>query len=146
VLPIAMALGIVFGGMYLLGQPLTLLTAVLVSITIGLGIDYNIHISDRFAQELDRGRDVPSALREALTGTGGALLGSAVTSGGAFSLLIVVPHPQFNSFGIIVALALGVSFLLSVFVLPSVLWLWARVSGLPADDASTPGVAAADDD
>lgn len=126
VLPIALALGLVFGGMYLLGQPLTLLTALLVSITIGLGIDYNIHISDRFAQELERGTDPDTALRESVTGTGGALLGSAVTSGGAFALLALVPDPQFTSFGVIVALALGASFLLSVFVLPSLLYLWAR--------------------
>jgi predicted RND superfamily exporter protein len=145
VVPIALVLGLVFGGMYVLGQPLTLLTAVLVSITIGLGIDYNIHVSDRFAQELDRGRSVPAALREAVTGTGGALLGSAVTSGGAFSLLIIVPHPQFNSFGFIVALALGVSFLLSVFVLPSMLWLWARFGTVAPDETAASGSAAADD-
>lgn len=126
VLPIGLALGLVFGSMHLLGQPLTMLTALLVSITIGLGIDYNIHISDRFAQELAAGRDTVSALRETVTGTGGALLGSMVTSGGAFGLLVLIPHPQFVSFGLIVALALGASFLLSVFVLPSVLYLYAR--------------------
>lgn len=124
VLPIALALGLVFAGMHLLGQPLTMLTALLVSVTIGLGIDYNIHVSDRFVQELERDNDPTTALRESVTGTGGALLGSAVTSGSAFALLILIPSPQFTSFGIIVALALTVSFLLSVFVLPSLLYLW----------------------
>ena len=141
VVPIALALGLVFGGMSLAGQPLTMTTALLVGITIGLGIDYNIHISDRFAQELDRGLDAAEALREAVTGTGGALLGSAVTSGGAFSLLILVPEPQLTSFGLITALALTVSFLLSVFVLPSLLWLWARhVRFAAATDRSTGAV------
>ena len=137
VVPIVLALGLVFGGMYLFGQPLTMTTALLVGVTIGLGIDYNIHISDRFAQELERGQDAATALHEAVTGTGGALLGSAVTSGGAFSLLVLVPEPQLTSFGLITALALGVSFVLSVFVLPSLLWLWARhaVDG-DAEDAS----------
>lgn len=123
VLPIALALGLVFGGMYLLGEPLTLLTALLVSITIGLGIDYNIHLSDRYAEERARGHDTPKALREAVTGTGGALLGSAVTSGSAFGLMILIPEPQLSSFGVIVALALVACFLLSVFVLPSLLYL-----------------------
>ena len=125
VIPIALTLGFVFGSMALVGQPLTMLTALLVSITIGLGIDYNIHVSDRFAQELERGNDVETALSEAVTGTGGALLGSALTSGAAFALLALVPHPQFRSFGLIVALALALSFLLSVFLLPSLLRLWA---------------------
>jgi len=140
VVPIALALGLVFGGMYLVGQPLTMLTALLVSITVGLGIDYNIHVSDRFAHELERGHNTATALREAVTGTGGALLGSALTSGSAFSLLVLLPEPQLTSFGIITALALGVSFLLSVFVLPSLLWLWARHStaGAAPSSASDP--------
>ena len=141
VVPIVLALGLVFGGMYLLGEPLTLFTALLVSITIGLGIDYNIHVSDRFAQELEAGRNVETALREAVTGTGGALLGSAITSGGAFALLLLVPEPQFSSFGVIATLALSISFVLSVFVLPSLLWLWASQTEVDfaADTAMAPG-------
>lgn len=145
VVPIILALGMVFGGMYLLGQPLTMLTAMLVAITIGLGIDYNIHISDRFAQELERGNDVPTALREAVTGTGGALLGSAVTSGGGFSLLMIIPDPQMTSFGLIVALALGVAFIMSVFVLPSLLWVWAKYSSTNVAEVSVGDPAIADD-
>ncbi|WP_290813755.1 RND family transporter [Halovivax sp.] len=144
VVPIALALGFVFGGMYLAGQPLTLTTALLVSVTIGLGIDYNIHLSDRFGQELHDGRDAATALTEAVTGTGGALLGSAVTSGGAFSLLVLVPEPQLTSFGLITALALGVSFLLSVFVLPSLLWLWATRAGVADSPESSTGTVSGD--
>ncbi len=144
VLPIGLALGLVFGAMYLLDQPLTMLTAVLVSITIGLGIDYNIHVSDRFAQELANGRDTMAALRETVTGTGGALLGSMVTSGGAFGLLMLIPHPQFVSFGLIVALALSASFLLSVFVLPSLLYLYAEYGGT-SPTATSPGTVAEGD-
>ncbi len=136
VVPVALVLGLVFGGMYLLDVPLTLLTALLVSITIGLGIDYSIHVSDRFAQELERGRDTVEALGRAVTGTGGALLGSALTSSAAVGTLILHPHPQFESFGLIVVLALSLSFLVSVFVLPSLLYLWAeRSRPQPAVDA-----------
>ena len=127
-LPIALVLGTVFLGMFLLDEPLTANTALIVSIAIGLGIDYNIHVSDRFATELERGATTAEALREATTGTGGALLGSAVTSAGAFVLLLVVPLEFMSSMGTIVALTLGASFLLSVFVLPSLLYVWAQVA------------------
>jgi predicted RND superfamily exporter protein len=127
-LPIALVLGAVFLGMFLLEVPLTANTALIVSIAIGLGIDYNIHISDRFATELERGATTAEALREATTGTGGALLGSAITSAGAFVLLLVVPLEFMSSMGTIVALTLGASFLLSVFVLPSLLYVWAQVA------------------
>jgi len=125
--PIALVLALVFLGMYALGEPLTANTALIVSIAIGLGIDYNIHVSDRFATELEQGTEVVPALREATTGTGGALLGSAVTSTGAFSLLVIAPLATFQSIGTILALTLAVSFLLSVFVLPSLLYQWARI-------------------
>jgi predicted RND superfamily exporter protein len=116
----------VIGGMYLLDIPLTLLTALLMSMVIGLGVDYNIHIGDRFADELDAGRSPTEALDRAVTGTGGALLGSTLTSAGAFATIALVPHPQLQSFGGIVVISLVTSFVVSLLVLPSVLLLWSR--------------------
>ena len=143
VVPIALVIGLVVGGMYVLEIPLTMLTALLMSLVVGLGIDYNIHISDRFSQELESGRDALEALSLAVTGTGGALLGSTLTSAGAFATLVLHPHPQLESFGAMVVLALVTSFLLSVVVLPSLLFLWARhvrssTPNRPATPASTP--------
>lgn len=126
--PIALVVGLVIGGMALLDVPLTLLTALLMSLVIGLGVDYNIHIGDRFADELDAGKSPVAALRAAVTGTGGALLGSTLTSAGAFASIALVPHPQMQSFGSIVVIALVTSFLVSILVLPSVLLLWSRYS------------------
>ncbi len=126
VVPIALVAGLVIGSMSLLDMPLTLLTALLMSLVIGLGIDYNIHLSDRFAQELGQHGSVYEALEAAVVGTGGALLGSTLTSSAAFLALLLHPHPQFQSLGLLVVLALVTSFLVSVFVLPSMLALWAR--------------------
>jgi predicted RND superfamily exporter protein len=124
--PITLVVGLVVGGMFLLGIPLTLLTALLMSMVIGLGIDYNIHIGDRFADELDAGKSPLEALDLAVTGTGGALLGSTLTSAGAFATIALVPHPQLQSFGSIVVIALVTSFAVSLLVLPSLLLLWSR--------------------
>ncbi len=125
-IPIVLVTGFVVGGMALLDVPLTLITALLMSLVIGLGIDYNIHITDRFVQELDRGNSGFDALETAVTGTGGALLGSALSPSGAFLALLVHPHPQIESFGILVILALLAAFVVSVFVLPSMLAIWWR--------------------
>jgi predicted RND superfamily exporter protein len=124
--PITLVVGLVVGGMYLLGIPLTILTALLMSLVIGLGVDYNIHIGDRFADELQAGASPTQALDAAVTGTGGALLGSTLTSAGAFGTIALVPHPQMQSFGGIVVIALVTSFLVSLLVLPSLLLLWSR--------------------
>jgi predicted RND superfamily exporter protein len=141
--PIALVICLVVGGMYLLGIPLTLLTALLMSLVIGLGVDYNIHIGDRFADELRAGMSPSDALVAAVTGTGGALVGSTLTSTGAFATITLVPEAQLQSFGVIVVVALLTAFVTSVLVLPSMLWLWARyadptvVSPEPAAEAAT---------
>lgn len=128
--PIILVVGLVIGGMYLLGIPLTLLTALLMSLVIGLGVDYNIHVGDRFADELREGKDAVEALRASVTGTGGALLGSTLTSAGAFATIALVPHPQLQSFAGIVVIALVTAFLVSLLVLPSALLLWSRYSSV----------------
>ncbi len=124
--PITLVVALVIGGMYLLEIPLTILTALLMSLAVGLGVDYNIHVGDRFADELDAGATQMEALYAAVTGTGGALLGSTLTSAGAFATIALVPHPQLQSFGSIVVVALLTSFVVSLVVLPSVLVLWSR--------------------
>ncbi|MUV90581.1 MMPL family transporter [Halapricum sp. CBA1109] len=136
--PIGIVVGLVIAGMYLLDIPLTLLTALLMSLVIGLGVDYNIHVGDRFADELHAGKDTYAALSAAVTGTGGALLGSTLTSAGAFLTIALVPSTQLQSFAALVVIALLASFAVSVLVLPSGLVLWKRFS--PADLATpTPG-------
>jgi predicted RND superfamily exporter protein len=134
--PIVLVVGLVIGGMALLGIPLTLLTALLMSLVIGLGVDYNIHVGDRFADELDAGATPVEALRAAVTGTGGALLGSTLTSAGAFATIALVPQPQLQSFGAIVVIALVAAFVVSLVVVPSLLLLWSRYG---TDTATVPG-------
>lgn len=133
--PIALVVGLVIGGMYVLEIPLNLLTALLMSLVIGLGVDYNIHLGDRFADERREGKGTYEALKAAVTGTGGALLGSTVTSVCAFASLLLVPHSGIQSFGAIVVIALATAFIASVLVLPSILALWSRIStvGVPTE-------------
>ncbi|MHB9288193.1 efflux RND transporter permease subunit [Halobacteriales archaeon Cl-PHB] len=144
--PIALVVGLVIGGMNLLGIPLTLLTALLMSLVVGLGVDYNIHVGDRFADELQAGKAPVDALDAAVTGTGGALLGSTLTSAGAFATITLVPHPQLQSFGSIVVVALVTAFFVSVLVLPSMLLLWARYGDVPSTASDPLGDAAATQD
>ncbi|MCU4718783.1 efflux RND transporter permease subunit [Halapricum hydrolyticum] len=126
VAPIGMVVTWVFGAMWVFDVPLTLLTALLMSLAIGLGTDYTIHISERFAQELQRTPDVMAALESATAGTGGALLGSTVTTVAAFVTLSLSAFPDVRQIGFLVAFALLSSFVVAVFVLPSILKLWAR--------------------
>ncbi|MEZ3117355.1 MMPL family transporter [Halobaculum sp. MBLA0147] len=70
--------------------------------------------------------DELKANQTASTSTGAALPGSTLTSTDASSALLLHPHPQLQSFGTLVVLALALSFVVALFVLPSLLALWAR--------------------
>lgn len=124
--PIALAVSLILGTMYVIGMPFNVVTGTITSLTIGLGVAYNIHMSERFRLELDDGHDVWEAMYRSITGTGGALLGSAATTSAGFGVLILAIIPILQQFGIITALTIIYAFLGSVLVLPSLLVLWKR--------------------
>ncbi|WP_245242737.1 MMPL family transporter [Natronococcus sp. JC468] len=128
-LPVAFTVSWILGTMYLLGMPFNVLTGMITSLTIGLGVAYSIHISDRYTLELERQGNVWSALQTTVTGTGGALLGSAATTVGGFGTLVFAILPALQQFGIITGLTIIYSFLASVIVLPTLLVLWTRYFG-----------------
>jgi|GEM_PF-144118 len=142
-LPVVFNVSWILGTMYLLEIPFNVLTGMITSLTIGLGVAYSIHISERYSLELDRQGSAFPAMRTAVTGTGGALLGSAATTVGGFGVLVFAILPPLQQFGFITGLTIVYAFFASVFVLPSLLVVWTRYLGPddafgPADEPDTP--------
>lgn len=130
--PVTLTVAWLFGTMYVLGIQLNEVTGLIATFTIALGVDYTIHVAERFHAEAG---DVPAeqALERTLQGTGGALFGSAVTTGGAFALLLVAVFPPLQLFGAMMGLTMLYAFVASVVVLPGLLALWSRWSGVSED-------------
>jgi len=128
-LPVVLSVSWILGTMYLVGIPFNILTGMITSLTVGLGVAYSIHLSERYNQELERTGSVWTAMERAVTGTGGALLGSAATTVGGFGVLAFAILPPLQQFGIITGLTIIYAFLASVLVLPSLLVLWTRYFG-----------------
>ena len=124
-LAVVFVLTYVFGAMALLGVPLTLFTALMVSLAVGLGIDYSIHVTHRYVEEL-ADHSPGAALHRTVTGTGGALLGSTATTVGAFGSLSLATFTQFRNMGILVALSLVLSLVTALVVIPAFLVVWTR--------------------
>ncbi|MFC6838034.1 MMPL family transporter [Halomarina ordinaria] len=135
-LPVVLSVSWILGTMYLLDIPFNILTGMITSLTVGLGVAYSIHLSERFNQELERTGDLWESMRLAVTGTGGALLGSAATTVGGFGVLAFAILPPLRQFGIITGLTIIYAFLASVLVLPSLLVVWHRYLG-PGRSATT---------
>ncbi|WP_256299540.1 efflux RND transporter permease subunit [Haloarchaeobius salinus] len=126
IVPVVLSLAWVLGVMYLLAIPFNAQTALITSLGIGLGVDYSIHMSERFTDELERLGSVDDALTATVDGTGGALLGSAVTTAAGFSTLALAIVPSLQRFGIVIGVAIVFAFVGAVLVLPSILALWGR--------------------
>lgn len=125
-LPMIFCMAWLFASMYLLGIPLNVLTITIASLTVGLGITYGIHMSHRFAEDLHRLKKPEEAMRSTALHVGSAIFGAAATTMAGFGLLIFALLPPVQQFGGMTALAILYSFLSAVFVLPSILILWAR--------------------
>jgi predicted RND superfamily exporter protein len=128
-IPVALSVTWILGSMWLLDIPFNTLTGTITSLTVGLGIAYSIHISSRYEIELRRQGDIWEAMETTVTGTGGALLGSAATTVGGFGTLAIAILPILQQFGIITGLTIIYAFLASVLVLPSLLVIWTRYGG-----------------
>jgi predicted RND superfamily exporter protein len=145
-LPVVLSVSWILGTMALADIPFNILTGMITSLTVGLGVAYSIHLSERYNQELERADSMWEAMRTAVTGTGGALLGSAATTVGGFGVLAFAILPPLQQFGIITGLTIIYAFLASVLVLPSLLVVWTRWFGpdetptRPDADADAVGV------
>ena len=126
-LPIGLVVSWLYGIMYIGGYSLNFVTATIGAISIGVGIDFSIHITQRFREEI-RKNSKEVALRKTLNGTGIALLGSALSSMAGFAIMGMAPMPLFASFGQITAIMILLALISSVLVLPSLLVLVSKKS------------------
>ncbi len=121
VIPIGLVVAWLYSTMQLLGFGLNLVTSTIGAISIGIGIDYSIHLTQRFREEISKNTNKFQALKTTINGTGIALLGSSASSIIGFLILGFAPMPMFSSFGILTAIMILMSLLAALLVLPTLL-------------------------
>ena len=112
--------------MTLLGITLNVLTVMVTALTIGLGIDYAIHIVERYREEREH-KTESQAIETTIVRTGSALLISGLTTVSGFAVLFLSPMPLVRNFGIITAATIIYSMFIAIFVLPSLIWISNRI-------------------
>ena len=122
--PIVMVLFWVLGTMTLLGIPYNVITALITALSIGIGVDYTIHIIHRYEEEFERSHDPELAARTTLGTTGSALLGSALTTALGFGVLILSSLTPFQQFGIVTAITIAYALIAAIVVVPPSMILW----------------------
>ena len=124
VAPIVLVLISVLGTMALLGIPYTLVTSIIAALSIGIGVDYTIHVIHRYREEFSRLRDPEQAAIRTLATTGSALLGSALTTALGLGVLVASPLAASQQFGITAAITILYSLIVSVVLVPPAMTVW----------------------
>ncbi len=126
ILPVVFVVLWTYGLMAAFGIPFGPVTAMVSALAIGIGVPYTIHITHRYLEDRTRHDDPEAAMRSTTGHTGGALAGSGFTTLAGFGVLMTSGLVPFQQFGAVTAMAIGLSLVASVGVLPSMLILWDR--------------------
>jgi predicted RND superfamily exporter protein len=110
VVPAAFAVLLDFAAMGWLGIPLGVATSMFAGMTLGVGVDYAIHLLARAER---------TSLSEALAATGPAILIDSASSILGFAVLLLSQVPANHRLGGLLSLSLGVCVLATLWVVPA---------------------------
>jgi predicted RND superfamily exporter protein len=115
-----------FGLMGWTGIALDIVTVLISSIGIGVGVDYSIHIYSRYQEERREGKTAEDALVDAIVGTGKAIVCNAGAVVLGFLILLLSSFPPLRYFGSLVTLTMLVASIGSLTLLPALIVLRSR--------------------
>jgi len=121
ILPVGLAGAWVVGAMAMLGINWNVLTIMITALTIGLGIDYSIHVWRRIEANRNSGMRTWEAMQDMYSTTGTALLLSASTTICGFMVLLLSPIPVIQDFGVVSSISVLFSLVMALLVLPGLL-------------------------
>ena len=121
--PIVATIGILYGIMGLVGIPLDIVTVLVASIAIGIGIDYSIHFISHFNHSAKRLNSVPAAIEETILLSGRAIMINFISVSAGFLVLVFSNLVAMIYFGILIALSMLGSSMGALTLLPSIFLL-----------------------
>ncbi len=129
-------IGAELGFMALMGWELDMMTILIASMVIGVGIDFGIHLTHRFLEEMGSG-EVDSAIRKSLVTVGKTIVASTVCAAGAFAIISLSKMAPIARFGAITSVSLVVSMAASLLVLPSIIHILSGGGAVAVPEAAS---------
>ncbi|MCH8967042.1 MAG: MMPL family transporter, partial [Planctomycetes bacterium] len=123
VLPCALAVLMNFAFMGWSGMPLGVATSMFAGMTLGIGVDFAIHLLERYRRAVSRGLDVDAAIADALCATGPAIVIDAIAVALGFGILTLSQVPANARLGGLVVVSIAGCLAATLLVLPALLRL-----------------------
>ena len=105
---------------YLLFEDASPMAQILPILLIGLGVDYSIHVTSRYREEVSVGASVDDSISRAIRIVGVALVLATLTTAVGFLTNLFNPLPALREFGVLAAIGIFASFLLMLTFVPAV--------------------------
>jgi len=126
VIPIVVAITILFGFMGIAGISLNIGTVLVASIALGIGIDYSIHIISHFNHIYEQSNNLEKAFEGSITVSGKAILINAISVSAGFLVLLFSQMVPLQYFGLLIAFSMLGSSLGALTLLPVIIILIKR--------------------
>ena len=116
-------LGVVWsmGFSALLIDHLSIMTAMMGVILIGLGIDFSVHIISGYSEKRHQGFTVYESMYETLTRFGPGIITGGFTTGIAFLTMIIGDSTGIQEFGLIAGFGIIITMIATIIILPTLL-------------------------
>ena len=119
--PIFLVIIWLYGMIEVAGYGLNMVTVAIAAMSLGVGIDYVIHVVERFREEQENGHDTITAIEIVGGASGLALFGSALSDIGGFLVITQSSMGFFSTFGLFCAIMIGLSLLASMILTPALI-------------------------
>lgn len=120
-LPIIATIAILYGVMGLTGIPLNIVTVLVASIAMGIGIDYSIHFISHFNHSVKKYRVVQPAVEETMLFSGKAILINFISVSAGFLVLVFSELVPMIYFGVLIAFSMLGSSMGALTLLPAII-------------------------
>ena len=121
IIVVTISVTFLYGTMGYFGLPISTLAGGVAAMVIGIGIDYAIHLMNRFRFERRKGNSIKESIEMAVVETGTALTATSLTTMAAFLAFLIGSMPEMGRFGILMAIGVTYSLFFSIFGLPALL-------------------------
>ncbi|SVE06991.1 uncharacterized protein METZ01_LOCUS459845, partial [marine metagenome] len=106
---------------------LSMMTAMMSVILIGLGIDFSVHIISGYTENRNQGLNVQASMQETLLRFGPGIMTGGITSGIAFLTLMISETEGMQEMGIMAGMGIIFTMLATIIILPTMLVIRERI-------------------
>ena len=124
--PIISTIAILYGFMGLAGMPLNIVTVLVASVAMGIGIDYSIHFISNFNLSLKKHHNIYKAVQDAVLVSGKAIMINFFSVSAGFLVLVFSDLMPMVYFGFLIALSMFGSSMGALTLLPATILLGNR--------------------